>query len=251
MKQIEAKNIDIIRRPGTWRHRWIVWLVALVVLCGSWPNVCGAPESRSDEYSEKEYQVKAAFIYNFMKFIEWPKETTGRDADGDETPREPKKDDDKKDEPITIGIVCDNPFGKAFEPIIKKKIDNKNIVIQQFGCIEKYKARAKNKAKYKEEYMAEYGKALKKCHVLFFHATKGHNYHDFVELVRDSSVLTVGNMKDFTAKGGIIGFVVEKKKVRFEVNLTAAKRANLKISSKLLRLAKRVIEEKKATEDKR
>jgi len=250
MNQIKAKNIDIIRRPRTWRHRWVVWLAALVVLGGSWPNVYGAPESRSHKHSEKEYQVKAAFIYNFMKFIEWPKETTGKGADG-ENSKEPKKDNDKKDEPIVIGMVGDNPFGKAFELIIKKKINNKKIAITEFEGLEEYKARAKNKAKYKEEYIAEYEKALKKCHVLFFHATKVHNYHGIVELVGDSSVLTVGDIESFTDNGGVIGFAVEKKKVRFEVNLTAARRANLKISSKLLRLAKRVIEEKKTTEDKR
>jgi len=250
MKKIEAKNIDIIRRPGTWRHRWVVWLAALVVLCGSWANVCGVPESRSDESFAKEYQIKAAFIYNFMKFIEWPKEKTNevKEEERVENSTEAKAE---KNGVMIIGIVGDSPFGKALEPIIKKKINNRKLVIQEFECLDEYKARVKNRAKYKEEYMAEYGEALKKCHVLFFHATKGHNYHDFLELVRDSNVLTVGDMKDFTAKGGIIGFVVEKGKVRFEINLTTARRAKLKISSKLLRLAKRVIEEKKTTEEKR
>ncbi len=210
----------------------------------------GAPAPRSDEHSEKEYQIKAAFIYNFMKFIEWPKETTSKGADGKNS-KEPKKDDDKKDEPIVIGIVGDNPFGKAFEPIIKKKINNKKLIIREFEGLEEYKARAKNKAKYKEEYMAEYGKALRKCKVLFIYSTEECHCGEIVGIVKNSSVLTVGEMKDFAVKGGIVGFVVEKKKVRFEVNLTAARRANLKISSKLLRLAKRVIEEKKTTEKKK
>jgi hypothetical protein len=223
-----------------------VYILVILILLAAFVS----PAMAADSAKNSEYQIKAAFIYNFMKFIEWPKETTGSGADG-ENPKEPKKDDDKKDEPIVIGMVGNNPLGKAFELIIKKKINNKKIAITEFEGLKEYKAKAKNKAKYKEEYMAEYGKALKKCHVLFFHATKVHNYHDIVELVGDSGVLTIGEMESFTAKGGIIGFVVEKKKVRFEINLTAAKRANLKISSKLLRLAKRVIEEKKTAGDKR
>ena len=98
--------------------------------------------------------------------------------------------------------------------------------------------------------IAKYEKALKKCPVLFFHASEGNDFYDIIELVGDNGTLTVGEAKSFVDKGGIIGFVIEKKKIRFEVNLPAAKRANLKISSKLLRLAKKVIEEKKATEEK-
>ena len=232
----------------------LVFLAVLLLVAAIASQAAGASSQSSDEHSTKEYRVKAAFIYNFMKFIEWPKETIGKGAD-DENSREPKKVDDKKDEPITIGIVGDNPFGKAFGPIIKKKINNRKIVIREFEGLEEYKARAKNKAKYKEEYkeeyMAKYGKALRKCDVLFIHSTGKCYCGEIVGIVKDSSVLTVGDMKDFTDKGGIIGFVVEKKKMRFEVNLTAAKRANLKISSKLLRLAKRVIEEKKTSEEKR
>jgi hypothetical protein len=232
------------------KNKVYIMVISILFVAAMALQATGAPAPRSDEHSEKEYQVKAAFIYNFMKFIEWPKEKTGSGADG-ENSRELKKDDDKKDEPITIGIVGDNPFGKALEPIIKKKINDRKLIVREFEGLEKYKARVKNKAKYKEEYMAEYGKALKKCHVLFFHATKEHDFYDIVELVRDNNVLTIGETKDFVTKGGVIGFVVEKKKVRFEINLTAARRAKLKISSKLLRLAKRVIKEKKTTEEKR
>ena len=207
-----------------------------------------SPAMTADSAGSSEYQIKAAFIYNFMKFIEWPKETVGED-NGDGNSSEPKVDN-KKDEPIVIGIVGDNPFGKAFEPVVRKKINNKKVVIREFEGLEKYRARAKNKAKYKEEYIAEYGKALRNCAVLFLNSTEKYHCREMVGILKDSNVLTVGEMKDFTAKGGIIGFVVEKKKVRFEVNLTAARRADLKISSKLLRLAKRVIEEKKTTEEK-
>jgi hypothetical protein len=239
-----------VKKTDTVKNRAynLVFLAVLLLVAAIASQAAGASSQSSDEHSAKEYRVKAAFIYNFMKFIEWPRETTDRDADG-ENPREPKKDDDKKDEPIVIGMVCDNPFGKAFEPIIKKKIDNKKVIIRKFEGLDKYKAG--NKDKYKEQYEAKYGEALRKCKVLFVYSAQECSCEDIIGIVKDSSVLTIGETKDFAAKGGIIGFVVEKNKVRFEVNLTAAKRANLKISSKLLRLAKRVIKEKKTTEDKK
>ena len=228
------------------KTRNIILLVVFLLLAAMTLQADGAPARRPDKHSAKEHQVKAAFIYNFMKFIEWPKETTGKD-DNAKKFRKPKKGDDKKDVPIVIGMVGENPFGKAFNPILKKTINDRKLLIREFEGLEEYKARAKSKAEYKKEYMTKYGKALKKCHVLFFRMTEDDDCYDIVEMVSDSSVLTVGETGNFTDKGGVISFVLKEKKVRFEINLAAAKRAKLEISSKLLRLASRVIKEKKAS----
>ncbi len=69
-------------------------------------------------------------------------------------------------------------------------------------------------------------------------------------MVKDLSVLTVADTKGFLESGGIINFLMEDKKVRFEINVTAAKKSKLKISSKLLRLAKRVVKEKSQQHEK-
>ena len=171
----------------------------------------------------KEYQVKAAFIYNFIKFVEWPKEAAG-DSDT-----------------ITIGIIGENPFGGAFEAIVKKEIQGKKVVVKHFGGFEKnsvrYRENNETKYKYKDE------DALKACHVLFVGPSESKYCKEIIDIVKDNCVLTVGETRDFLEDGGIVGFVTEEKKVRFGINLIAAERAELTIRSKLLRLAKRVIKQ--------
>lgn len=178
----------------------------------------------------KEYQVKAAFIYNFIKFVEWP-EPAAAEADQ-------KADDNNK--PITIGIIGENPFGKAFEAITKKEIQGKKVVIKYFGRF------AKNSTKYKEDGKTRYkykdAEALKVCDVLYVSPSESKYYKEIIDIVKDSCVLTIGETNDFIETGGIIEFVTEEKKVKFSINLIAAENVKLKIRSKLLRLAKKVVQ---------
>jgi len=179
----------------------------------------------------KEYQVKAAFIYNFIKFVEWPNEAG----------REPEEKADGDSDTITIGIIGQNPFGGAFEAIIKKKIHDKEVVVKHFGGF------AKNSVRYREDNETRYKykdeEALKACHVLFVGPSESRYCKEIIDIVKDDRVLTVGETRDFLEDGGIVGFVTEEKKVRFGINLIAAERAELTIRSKLLRLAKRVIKQ--------
>lgn len=178
------------------------------------------PKARADTAPNKEQQIKAAFIYNFIKFVDWPKEKM---ADSNE--------------PITIGIIGKDPFGKAFEPIKKKQVKGKKVVIKRFKGFEELKQ------------SSEQIEAIRKCHLLFICSSKK-NLKEVINSVKDHSVLTVADIKGFLESGGIINFLIEDKKVRFEINNTAAKQAKLKIRSKLLRLAKRVIPEKPSEEAK-
>ena len=82
---------------------------------------------------------------------------------------------------------------------------------------------------------------VRECHVLFISASHNIAMKDIQEALRRVPVLTVGESRDFAAQGGMIGFVVEDSRVRFEVNLQAAKQMRLNISSKLLSLAKKVL----------
>jgi hypothetical protein len=185
--------------------------------------------AETDSAPSKEYQVKAAFIYNFIKFIDSP----------ELAPAESDKKADEPAEPITIGIIGENPFGKAFEALAKKKIHNRQVIIKHFGGF------AKNSTKYREKGETKYkykdADALKACQVLFVGSAETKYCKQIIDIVKDSSVLTIGETKDFLDTGGIISFVMEQKKVRFGVNLIAAEQAELKIRSKLLRLAKKVI----------
>jgi hypothetical protein len=189
-----------------------------------------APQLRADSQKSEEYQIKAAFIYNFIKFIDWPKE---------------KKSD--ANEPITIGIIGSEDFIKAFEPVKGKKIKDRNISIKYFAGYEKLKK--SNDAN--DDQWDRKMEALKVCNVLMFcscHSIRIQDSDEIVKALKGLPVLTVGETEHFLESGGIIDFVIDNQKVCFEINNNNAKQAKLNIRSKLLRLAKKVIEEK--TSDK-
>jgi YfiR/HmsC-like len=153
----------------------------------------------AQEAQPSEYQVKAAFLFNFAKFVEWPTESFVGETS-----------------PLVIGILGDNPFGGDLERTVQNKtINNHLLVIKQFHSV----AEATN------------------CQVLFVGASEKKRLAEIFQKLRGTSILTVSEMDGFTEAGGIINFVLENKKVRFQINAEAAKAARLKISSKLLSLA--------------
>jgi len=169
----------------------------------------------------KEYQIKAAFLYNFIQFVDWPKEKV---ADSNQ--------------PIIIGIIGKDPFGNVFEPLKNKKIKGKRVVIRRVKTFEELKKNGELEDKINE---------LKKFHVLFICSSENKNLKQIIDLIKTDNILTVGETGNFLENGGIINFVLEEKKVRFEINLDAANTSKLKISSQLLRLAEKVIQKKEGT----
>jgi hypothetical protein len=87
---------------------------------------------------------------------------------------------------------------------------------------------------------------IRKCHVLFICLSEKMYIQQIIDSIQGYGVLTVGDMEGFLETGGIINFLTEEKKIRFEFNLDSAERSKLTIRSKLLRLAKRVIRQKDA-----
>ena len=173
----------------------------------------------------QEHEIKAAFLYNFMKFIEWPTDKMG-DAN----------------EPVVVGLIGSKDFMKVMEPIVQKKIHNRNITLKYFADYEKLK----KPQEADEEQWKQKMEALKSCHLLMFcsyDSVRVEAAGEIIKALRDSPVLTVGEEDDFLESGGMINFLMEDRKVRFEISAVAAKKGKLKISSQLLRLAKKVIEE--------
>jgi len=182
-----------------------------------------AIEAEADSPSSPEYQVKAAFLYNFIQFVDWPEE---KSADSNE--------------PITIGIIGNDPFGDAFESIKDKKVKGgRGVIIKRFKSFEDLK---KSTEKDKPESDQE-TETLTKCHLLFICSSEQKNLKETIDLLKDHSVLTVADMQGFLESGGIVNFIIEENKVGFEINIAAAKQAKLEIRSNLLRLAKRVVGE--------
>jgi hypothetical protein len=176
-----------------------------------------APRVRADSEKSKEYQIKAAFLYNFINFVDWPEEKV---TDSNEL--------------ITIGIIGSDPFGQAFEPLKNKQAKDKKVLIKRFVSLKESKLSSGQV------------EAIRKCHLLFVCHSEKEQLKEIFNLVQGHSVLIVGDMNGFIESGGIVNFVIDDKKVRFEINNAAAKQAKLNIRSKLLRLAKRVIEEDEA-----
>jgi hypothetical protein len=194
----------------------VVLALALFVMPGA------ARAHQADSAHSREYQIKTAFLYNFIKFVDWPKEKIGNG-----------------NEPIIIGIIGEHPSEEALGTIKSKKVKGKNIVVKQFESFEELKKSGGND---KAE-LAGKIEALTKCHLLFICSSEEEYLKEIINSVKDHSVLTVGEVKGFLEAGGIINFLMEEKKIRFEVNIDAARQAELEIRSKLLRLAKRVVEE--------
>ncbi|MBI4548186.1 MAG: YfiR family protein [Ignavibacteriae bacterium] len=155
--------------------------------------------------SPTEYQVKAAFLYNFAKFVEWSPETFS-----DTTT------------PIVIGILGEDPFEADLDTIVKdKNINGREFVVRRFQAL----------------------KELEQCHILFISSSEQKDMPKILRRLRNSGMLTVSEVEHFAHIGGMINLVVEENKVRFEINVEAAEREGLKISSQLLKLA-RIVSEK-------
>src|ERR1017187_3462014 len=158
-------------------------------------------EGHAQNPRPSEYQLKAAFLFNFAKFIDWPPETYA---------------DDKS--PFIIGILGVNPFGSGLQQTVAgKKINERPITIQTFRAA----AEATN------------------CQILFICNSEKKHFSEIIKSLHDAAVLTVSEADQFIESGGMVNFVQEASKIRFQINDDAARAARLKISSKLLNLAVR------------
>jgi hypothetical protein len=151
-----------------------------------------------------EYQVKAAYLYNFSKFVEWPNETPNGNT-----------------VPIRLCILNDAAFGLQLSEIVRDKtIRNRPVVVVPVKTGEESRA----------------------CQMLFIGSSQNRQARHIIDVLQGTSTLTVGETRDFLEEGGIINFVLQKNQVHFQVNHKAATQAGLRISSRLLSLAKVVIE---------
>jgi len=147
-----------------------------------------------------EYQVKAAFLYHFAKFVEWPAAAM-------------------KGEVLVVGVLGEDPFGPALDFLFEDKtLRGKRFEVRRVSSASEAQV----------------------CHVLFINLKDGVESRRTLQALSHSPVLTVGNSKDFLGGGGMIQLFVENSKVRFDINVASAKQAGLAISAQLLRLARNV-----------
>jgi hypothetical protein len=174
--------------------------------CCSVLLLAGTHLARAQSQAFDEYQVKAAFLYNFAKFVEWPSDSFKNPTD-----------------PISICVLGANPFGHRLEDAVKgKQINERRLLVRQISDVAEAAA----------------------CHIVFV-AAETKRPADLLGRVKASPVLTVGETANFAAAGGVMAFKLESGKVRLEISILASDRARLRISSKLLSLAEIVKEGKK------
>ena len=150
----------------------------------------------------KESQLKAAFVYNFLKFVEWPAQSFAN-----------------SDSPLVVGVAGHAPMLGVLEAAVKaRKVNGHPILVRLV------------------ERPADAGAV----HALFIPAAEDSQLEAWLRLPAASGVLTIGESEAFGARGGIITFVLEGDKMRFNIDMVSADQAGLKISAQLQKLARSV-----------
>jgi hypothetical protein len=177
-------------------------LLTLAILAMVWDvPVAAQPLERT------EHEVKAAFLYNFGKYVKWPE--SAADANS----------------PFVICILGTDPFGKILDDIVSgNRVQNRPAEVRR---------------------LAQPGE-LADCEVAFISASERNNLERILQSLQKVPVLTVGDMPQFAERGGMINLTMEDNRVKFVVNVEAAERSGLTPSSQLLRLAKLVLPAKPA-----
>jgi len=179
--------------PCPWLPRTTLAWWSIAVLCA----LVGS--AWADESVSKEYQLKAAFLYNFTKFVEWPSQSFAN-----------------TDSPIVIGVLRGNPFGGELEKAVSgRTVNGRKIVVTEVPS----------------------PAAARQTHILFVGAAQDSNLNEVKGALNGIAVLTVGESEAFARQGGIITFTLQNDSLRFAINKDSAQKAGLKISSQLQKLA--------------
>lgn len=194
------------------RNILLVWLFLLPVI----------QPVQAEDTTSTEYQIKAAFLYNFLKFVDWP---------------ESKAADPNK--PIMIGIIGQDVFHDAFDNTKNRTIEGRKVIIHKFkGLSELQKADSiKDSSQHPDI------ESIRKSHLLFICPSEKNFITEILKSIEGHSILTIADTQGFLEAGVIINLTMEENKVRFEINMPAAKKAKIQIRSQLLRLAKKVVKE--------
>ena len=160
----------------------------------------GFEAQAQDSSVSSEYLIKAGFIYNFANLVQWPSNAFAQ-----------------PDSPIVIGILGEDPFGIVLDRVLAgKRVNGRVFLVKRLKSVVD----------------------LKECHILFVSSSELAHLAEAIHLVKGMPILTIGEIPGFAKRGGIINLVLEDNKVHFEVNVEAAKEADLTISSRLLALAR-------------
>jgi len=171
-----------------------VWKIGAVIalLTVAWPCRADAPT--------REYQVKAAFVYNFTQFVEWPDSAFA-----------------SKDSPFVVATVGADPFNGALEQAMAaKSVADRSVTVEHFASVD----------------------SVGPCQLLFVPASQDSSAKALCDKLDGKPVLTIGESDEFLPAGGGVRFFFEDNRIRFEINLDPIAADGLKVSAKLMKLAR-------------
>jgi len=187
----------IARNPvgRRWDRRWQS-VVACLLLSGlAW----SAPIALTGTPPNREYQVKAIFLFNFTQFVEWPADAFAH-----------------ANTPLVIGVLGEDPFGAYLDETVRGETANgRPLTVERYRRIQE----------------------IGDCQVLFISRSEADRLEQIFGSLKGRRILTVGDVEGFTRRGGMIHLATITGKTQLRINLEAAKAAQLTISSKLLRPA--------------
>ena len=204
-----------LQRPGrsrSSRRRAAASLPLLLPLLALFASPPALGAGTGDAATSLEHQVKAAFLFNFARFVEWPPDSSRESGDG-----------------FVMCVADDDDFAAALDQSVSgKTIEGRVLRVRRLQLLDEARL----------------------CRILYLGTADPLRLETLLKGVRTEPVLTVAAAPGFTRQGGIINFVLEDNRVRFEINPDAAQRAGLRISSKLLQLATIVHDERKAENER-
>jgi hypothetical protein len=171
-------------------------LVAMVFILAA----AGGGYERVSFATTQEYRVKAAFLMNFAKFVDWPPAAFSDDH-----------------APFVLGIVGDDPSGGAIEALNGQVVKNRTIKVQRLSGTD----------------------GLQLCHMLYIGPSESAHLREVARAIGTAPVLTVSDgVEQFAQQGMVINFLLIDNKIRFEINVAIAKKANLSMAAQLLQVGK-------------
>lgn len=154
---------------------------------------------RAQSAKPPDYEVKAAYLYNFGRFVEWPAKVTAA-----------------KTGAFSICVLGEDPFGPALDATLAgERIGNQKVVARRISSPHE----------------------SVDCQILFISTSEASRLNKIIDSLDKTAVLTVSDIPQFSQHRGMIQLVLEGSRIRFEVNLTATQRAGLTLSSELLKVA--------------
>lgn len=169
-------------------------------LIGMCAVLCMVGRAEGQAPAVGEYEVKAAFLYSFAKFVEWPADPAPENADL-----------------FVISIVGEDPFGRILDDVLRDKVvGQRRVVVRR----------------------VPHGQEVGPSQIVFISDSEAQRLPGLLKRFQGVPVLTVGEAERFAERGGVVRLRTEKNRIRLDINLGVAERAHLKISSELLKLAR-------------